>query len=298
MSASSRSTVPSRPTTRSMDLPGTRRSQRLNGGTQASEPVPKTRTNRRKSNSSNSSPLPSKRMRRGPENHVKTVKKPKVQVSGSNDDMPTDDEQLTSKETDLRRTIEELEERLADISKREKEVAALCEERKDHSANAALKQLDDHFTCPLCLEFMACPYSLNSRRCGHTFCGTCILKWFFSRVHTPCATWHEAVECPMCRTQLHCTPDHIPRPESTFPFTPNRTVDSVIRSLISALSEGSGSDLGSATNPLIEWKAGGYARQGWEKRDVEGRNEMEFLGALWNTMKAKDVLNIKARLEV
>ncbi|KAH7927315.1 hypothetical protein BV22DRAFT_1007244 [Leucogyrophana mollusca] len=208
------------------------------------------------------------------------------------------EKELTQKEKELRRETENLKQRLVEVSKREKEVATLFEECRDHAAKAALKQLEDHFTCPLCFEIMACPYSLNPRLCGHTFCATCILKWFFSRVHRACANWHEAVDCPMCRSQLCCTPDRIPRPEFTFPFTPNRTVDSVIRSLINVLSTKADSSNRSLTNTFIEWAEDGHAMIEWEKRDADGRDEMNSLGACWVTMKPTDILNIKARLEV
>lgn len=83
---------------------------------------------------------------------------------------------------------------------------------------------------------MAHPYTLNPGQCGHTFCAICILKWFFSRLHRACGSWHESVDCPICRSLLVKTPDRVPRPEITFPFVPNRTAATICESLIEKLA--------------------------------------------------------------
>lgn len=84
---------------------------------------------------------------------------------------------------------------------------------------------------------MAYPYTLNPGKCGHTFCAICILKWFFSRLHRVCGGWHEAVDCPICRSTLALTPDRTPRPPYTFPFVPNRVAAGVVESLIGKLAQ-------------------------------------------------------------
>ncbi|KAG5636679.1 hypothetical protein H0H81_007209 [Sphagnurus paluster] len=82
---------------------------------------------------------------------------------------------------------------------------------------------------------MAYPFTLNPGQCGHTFCAICILKWFFSRLHSHCGAWHESVDCPICRSLLVITPDRVPRPDTTFPFVPNRTAAAVAEWLIEKL---------------------------------------------------------------
>lgn len=86
---------------------------------------------------------------------------------------------------------------------------------------------------------MAYPYTMNPGQCGHTFCAICILKWFFSRLHRVCGGWHEAVDCPICRSALVITPDRVPRPVTTFPFVPNRVATAVVESLVEKLAQSS-----------------------------------------------------------
>jgi len=145
---------------------------------------------------------------------------------------------------------------------------------------------------------MACPYALIPRNCGHTFCATCILKWFFSRLHKGCGGWHEAVDCPLCRSALPHTPERTPRSTSCFPFTPNRTADFAIRGLINTISH---ELVGASTvdsNPLSDWNEGGHSKQEWSKRERAGRIEMTSIASQWNTLKSTDFVGIKNRLEV
>lgn len=83
---------------------------------------------------------------------------------------------------------------------------------------------------------MAYPYTLNPAQCGHTFCAICVLKWFFSRLHRVCGGWHEAVDCPICRSILIITPDRVPRLGTTFPFVLNRVATAAIESLVDKLA--------------------------------------------------------------
>jgi hypothetical protein len=146
-----------------------------------------------------------------------------------------------------------------------------------------------------CLHSRACPISLNPGQCGHTFCALCILKWFFSRLHKACGGWHESVDCPIwsflslplqpqlipafpsiSRSLLIITPDHSPRLDITFPFTPNRTVDALVRDLIGKLADSPSSDditAGGTTgakkteDTMAEWRTGGTTRTEWFRRD-------------------------------
>lgn len=117
------------------------------------------------------------------------------------------------------------------------------------------------------LDSRACPYALTPRNCGHTFCATCILKWFFSRLHKGCGGWHEAVDCPLCRSALPHTPERTPRSTSCFPFTPNRTAETAIRGLINTISHELTSTSTLASHPLSDWEEGGYSKREWSKRE-------------------------------
>lgn len=55
------------------------------------------------------------------------------------------------------------------------------------------------------------------------------------------------MDCPICRSLLTITPDHIPRLSITFPFVPNRTVAAVVESMLEKLSQ-------APSNPTIQPK--------------------------------------------
>jgi hypothetical protein len=55
-------------------------------------------------------------------------------------------------------------------------------------------------------------------------------------LHKACGGWHESVDCPICRSLLIITPDRLPRPDITFPFTPNRTVDTLLQDMVGRLA--------------------------------------------------------------
>jgi hypothetical protein len=46
-------------------------------------------------------------------------------------------------------------------------------------------ELDDDFSCPVCLELMQLPITLI---CGHSGCNPCVAKWVRTMPH-----------CPVCR---------------------------------------------------------------------------------------------------
>ncbi|KAF9525321.1 hypothetical protein CPB83DRAFT_772248, partial [Crepidotus variabilis] len=145
------------------------------------------------------------------------------------------------------------------------------------------------------------PYSLNPSRCGHTFCGLCILGWFFSRLHRHCGTWHESFGCPMCRSPLIITPERIPRLQLTFPFVPNRIAASVIESLVAKnTTESDLTDASSQNLGLPAWREDGRMRKDWSKKDrqVDCREEMEYLLSRWTTMQPQDFIAMKVKLGV
>ncbi|KAF8637659.1 hypothetical protein AX17_002727 [Amanita inopinata Kibby_2008] len=236
---------------------------------------------------------------------------------------------LLSRERECKRKSDELNERILLLSKKEDEATLMMSQIADRQAQAVLSQLDDYFTCPLCYEIMAHPFTLNPAKCGHTFCALCILKWFFSRLHRACGGWHEAVDCPICRTHLILTPDRTPRTSLTFPFVPNRIASSILESLIEKLAhppiasiikkedtDGSWvSESGQTCTadciraPLkvkeedgamdvVSWREGGCLRAEWLKKDRDGRREMKDLLHRWENLDADDFVELKHKFGV
>ncbi|KAF9269157.1 hypothetical protein L218DRAFT_423412 [Marasmius fiardii PR-910] len=237
---------------------------------------------------------------------------------------------LFKKEQAYNQEIQDLEARNFKLTSKLEEVTSQLSRVRQSEAEAALAQLEEHFTCPLCYEIMAHPYSLNPGQCGHTFCALCILKWFFSRLHRQCGGWHESVDCPICRSLLVITPDRIPRLDVTFPFVPNRTAATISESLIEKLAQASSGctmnvkredsegvwgsdwsiecsrkrgeskkeeDLKDDSN-LIHWKHGGMLRSEWLKKDREGKKEMCHLLKHWTEMQAPEFIALKLKLGV
>ncbi|KAF9497179.1 hypothetical protein BDN71DRAFT_644096 [Pleurotus eryngii] len=241
-------------------------------------------------------------------------------------DVANREEVLTRREQELKQRTDEMEKRIRWLQQKEDQVASMAQCIEEREAKAALAMLEEHFTCPLCYEIMAHPYTLNPGQCGHTFCSLCIIKWFFSRLHRACGGWHESVDCPICRSLLVITPEHTPRLDVTFPFVPNRTADSVVKSLVEKVSHmdpsGSGSVIKTEEREL-SWGAASHSkkaqtkeeddsdadsgisawRQGlsyveWLKRDREGRKEMNHLASNWTTLKTEYFIELKRRLGV
>ncbi|KAJ7091362.1 hypothetical protein B0H15DRAFT_230734 [Mycena belliarum] len=239
---------------------------------------------------------------------------------------------LERRELECKRRADELDERSLSLTKKEDETAALAAQIAVRESKATLAQLEEHFTCALCYEIMAQPYSLNPGQCGHTFCALCILRHFFSRLHKACGGWHESVDCPMCRSLLVITPDRVPRLDITFPFVPNRTAAAMCESMIEKLSQSSaGSALvvkreesegnwpGSEWDmewgrkkgkskeeeemeeenvDLAGWREGGNLRADWLKKDREGKKEMLHLLKYWTTMRSQDFVDLKQKFGV
>ncbi|GLB41817.1 putative RING-type zinc-finger [Lyophyllum shimeji] len=236
---------------------------------------------------------------------------------------------LLKEEQDCKRREIELDERASLLLKKEAEASLVLSQIPEREAEAALAQLEEHFTCALCYEIMAHPYTLNPGQCGHTFCAICILKWFFSRLHMHCGAWHESVDCPICRSLLVITPDRVPRPDTTFPFVPNRTAAAVCETLIEKLrnapsgalivkredSEGAwGWPSGCSRKKdaskdadekkveenadVASWREGGFMRTEWLKKDRDGKREMNRILKDWSMLTSQDFRNLKQKLGV
>ncbi|KAG7444905.1 uncharacterized protein BT62DRAFT_933307 [Guyanagaster necrorhizus] len=217
---------------------------------------------------------------------------------------------LTWREHDLALKSKELDQRLAAVSKKEEETSALLQQAKEREARDIFRQLEEHFTCSLCYEIMASPFSLNAAgQCGHTFCAMCILKWSFSRLHRLCGCWHESVDCPICRSLVVMTPEKPPRLDFTFPFVPNRTAsavcDSWVEKLACALSEtkkgrGRKKSRACVDNPtdLPHWREGGAARKEWLRKCSEGKALMSSLYSNWSRLTPENFAAMKDDLGV
>jgi hypothetical protein len=216
---------------------------------------------------------------------------------------------LSRREREFERKSNELDDRLSRVEEKERHTSLLISQVAQRDARATLSQLEEHFTCALCYDIMACPISLNPGQCGHTFCALCIVKWFFSRLHSACGGWHESVDCPICRSLLVITPDHSPRPDITFPFTPNRTVDTVVRDLVGKLAVVPSFDAAATKavkgakkteedTAMAEWRIGGSTRAEWLRRDLTGREEIHDITKKWKNLNSKDFIDLKTKLGV
>ncbi|KAF9650793.1 hypothetical protein BDM02DRAFT_1260299 [Thelephora ganbajun] len=189
----------------------------------------------------------------------------------------------------LRRTLQQVQEDLSALQQDQRQLDDITRGIQrgldEAQPRDALRFLEEHFTCALCLEIIplsAHPVTIPHPNCGHTFCALCMVKHFFSRFHRTCGGWHEHVECPMCRSILIYTPNQVPRSLLTFPFAKNRIADAAVAAMIDQLTaqiEGVGilnpcedmeqvkggikSDFES---PLAVWRTGGSSRIEWLDR--------------------------------
>ncbi|KAH9884804.1 hypothetical protein C8Q73DRAFT_349807 [Cubamyces lactineus] len=237
---------------------------------------------------------------------------------------------LTRKEGTITRELERLAQRKNTLAAKKRDLDA---QSKDVNMEAvaktavssptvdplwALSHLEEHFTCSLCYEIMACPYSLTPGRCGHSFCALCVLKWCFAAVHRGCGYWHDSLECPLCRAELPYTSDLTPRSIFSFPFSPNRLADCAIKALVDIVKNakpetGAGSACVAAAaggstikgstalatsdaDKLLSWREGGMYYEDWYMRDKRGRSEMTLLANEWTLLQADDFVAFKDRL--
>ncbi|TFL05351.1 hypothetical protein BDV98DRAFT_590036 [Pterulicium gracile] len=166
--------------------------------------------------------------------------------------------QLLAREQSLDMRLSSLEIREAELCDREKALEATIKRRR---ATAAYQQLQDHFTCAMCFDALSDPHSFSS--CGHAFCALCALKHFFSRLHEACGSWHEHVDCPVCRCPLLLPEEKAPRHQSTFPFVRCFGFGQLVRECVIAVG-----DIGEGMGePEMEgWRVGGADRVDWEKK--------------------------------
>ncbi|RPD56973.1 hypothetical protein L226DRAFT_467971, partial [Lentinus tigrinus ALCF2SS1-7] len=149
----------------------------------------------------------------------------------------------------------------------------------------------------------AAPYSLNHGRCGHAFCGTCLLKWLFAAFSREFRHWMEQLRCPLCHAVLPSIPRSTPREISTFPFVPNRSTEEVIKSYITVLkniADNHGPNQGTeeVCGEVKEWAEGKPSRIDWERREYYGRTWMEELFERWPLLQADGFIFRKSLVEI
>lgn len=81
------------------------------------------------------------------------------------------------------------------------------------SLAGALEQLQEEAICPICLEYMSEPVSID---CGHNFCRGCIAKYCQEK-----GLWADGTfSCPQCRASCHRSG-----------FRPNRQLANIVESI-------------------------------------------------------------------
>jgi len=222
---------------------------------------------------------------------------------------------LDKQEKHLNKLEAKLSTRSAHLDEQEAAFRVREEEAQRHSLYAAtsaseqtLKYLEDNFSCSLCCDVMACPTSLTTY-CGHTFCGLCIFKWYFSKFHTDCGGWHVQVECPLCRAPIR-TPrsSHVPRSMDTCPFAPNRVTEDALQSAVDSLAvspdgvgpavtgKGKKKTVIVVDDPALDWREGGLLRNDWQDRTTRGKEKRQQILQDWPGMLPNQFLALKVHL--
>ncbi|OAX42749.1 hypothetical protein K503DRAFT_292724 [Rhizopogon vinicolor AM-OR11-026] len=176
--------------------------------------------------------------------------------------------------------------RALDIASKKEKESLQCKD-SELVARATLTRLEECFTCPICYEVMACPYS--TRQCGHSFCAICILTWSFTR--SSLLGGFDLADCPNCRNALIDA-------SQTLPFTPNTTARDSIRGMINTISKVADSINALASDSLAEWRKDGRAQGVWGQKERDGNTEMSQLAKLWPEVNSDDYIAIKKRLGI
>lgn len=225
-----------------------------------------------------------------------------------------DDSELVA----LRKTLQQVQEDLSALQKDQRQLdditRGIQHDLDEAQPRDTLRFLEEHFTCALCLEITAHPVTVPHPNCGHTFCGICMIKHFFSRFHRTCGGWHEHVECPMCRSIIIYTPNQLPRSLLTFPFAKNRMADAAVVAMVDQLTDqiedgGIRHSCGNVEqpkgnfkidceSPLSTWRKGGSSRMEWLERRERGKQEVDYLSRNWSTITSHDFVKMKDRLGV
>ncbi|KAH8104138.1 hypothetical protein BXZ70DRAFT_1005683 [Cristinia sonorae] len=233
------------------------------------------------------------------------LKRRRIALDKEEMDMKKQKKHLETMKADLAARAEQLREREMVVENREE---ASRRPSIDNS-EAALKFLEECFSCSLCCDIMACPTVLASS-CGHSFCAMCILKWYFARFHIECNSWHTAVECPLCRASVR-TPNtgYIPRTLESRPMMINRMAEGALQSFVDMLlkpgssepAPGKGKGKKKAVidldDPALEWREGGSARRDWIERGQKGKAKLQEVLSVWEKLTPAGFTNFKRSLD-
>ncbi|RDX43271.1 hypothetical protein OH76DRAFT_1487964 [Lentinus brumalis] len=96
-------------------------------------------------------------------------------------------------------------------------------------------ELYDKFTCELCTNIIASPYSLKASECKHAFCAICLLRWIFKDFRD--GAWSSPIKCPSCTTTIPSITMQTPRDPMTFPLVPNHVALKMLHAYITVLSD-------------------------------------------------------------
>ncbi|KLO11058.1 hypothetical protein SCHPADRAFT_999187 [Schizopora paradoxa] len=257
---------------------------------------------------------PSKKRKRRNDDEDEPRSHPKREGSPSPES--SSDARLKCREQTLKQRETDLKKKESDLDSQAQNLNTIM---KGKEKEMTLEFLEEHLSCALCCEIIACPYSPISGNCGHSFCAMCLLKWYFSRLHDDCGSWHERVACPFCRAPLTFTPAIPPRDINTFPFAPNRLADACIQAAVEKLAS-NGSPKPEADgrsqsrrasrvkkeesvgllleSDVIGWSEYGRNRTDWNNRNRRGHDEMEDIRSRWTVLAPEDFHAIKSRLNV
>ncbi|TFY71545.1 hypothetical protein EVG20_g1463 [Dentipellis fragilis] len=219
----------------------------------------------------------------------------------------------------LRQTQDSMVAREAKLEEKEAVLTEFVDTQVTTAAAGILQQLEDHFSCPLCLDIMTSPTMLSAYSCGHTFCGLCLAKWSFSLLHD-CGAWHESIHCPFCRAPVIHSNTHGRRPANSCPFLPNRTAANIVEDLVGKLHAiaKTATPVAESSSPagkkrkrvksepketqlptsLADWADNGQKRKDWLSRNKVGNKEISYVSKSWATLTAPELLEIKERLKL
>ncbi|KIP07415.1 hypothetical protein PHLGIDRAFT_13210 [Phlebiopsis gigantea 11061_1 CR5-6] len=253
---------------------------------------------------SSSKPQARRTRRPAPSPDNKSERRPTLKRKRVDDDEGVDalKKQVTSLQTEkdelqrlysaLGKLHETCHSRKADLDEREhalrtwEEIRSLSVEER---VKQILKKVENTFTCPLCVDIMACPYTLTvNTSCGHTFCASCIIQFTHLELNNTTKTLR--FDCPVCRKGLAWSVSQ-PRPCL---WVPNRLAREVITGYLDEVAAILAELPPAPSNPgidakgkrklhkhepptketVFDWRAGGSLRLDWDKRDREGSTKI------------------------
>ncbi|KDQ17496.1 hypothetical protein BOTBODRAFT_171972 [Botryobasidium botryosum FD-172 SS1] len=190
------------------------------------------------------------------------------QFSREVDDLQARQIKISEEEARLKGLDETIRNRKKALKKREEQIERLEQGAYKKSAQQMWDAMEQDITCGICMELMVAPQTFHQTRCGHVFCGPCILKIIFGSTCNGCNDWHgePQVSCPMCNASTTLNPNAARRGN---PLVPNRALASLISAFLEQM-EGKGRD--SQQEELGKWKT----------RDLVAKELMTGFNEAWD----------------